>query len=95
MNEPIIAPPLAGSILGMPNDSFVVAEWQDKGGPLEPPRLIAARHVHHNDDEAWYVLEGTPAKPATATFSGATPAALVPPRGSTPPIGHSARPCAR
>jgi uncharacterized cupin superfamily protein len=58
MSTPIIAPPLAGNILGSPNDSFVVAEWQDPGGPTEPPRLIAPRHVHHHDDEAWYVLEG-------------------------------------
>jgi uncharacterized cupin superfamily protein len=58
MNQPTIAPPLAGSILGSPNDSFVVAEWQDAGGPAGPPRPIAPRHVHHHDDEAWYVLEG-------------------------------------
>ncbi len=36
----------------------MIAEWQDAGGPAGPPRLIAPRHVHHNDDEAWYVLEG-------------------------------------
>lgn len=24
-----------------------------------PPRLIAPRHLHRHDDEAWYVLEGT------------------------------------
>ena len=24
----------------------------------EHPRLIAPYHVHHRDDEAWYVLEG-------------------------------------
>src|SRR5713226_3261100 len=59
MNQPTLAPLLAGNILGSPNDSFVVAEWQDSGGPAGPPRLIAPRHVHHNDDEAWYVLEGT------------------------------------
>jgi mannose-6-phosphate isomerase-like protein (cupin superfamily) len=23
------------------------------------PRAIAPRHLHHHDDEAWYVLEGT------------------------------------
>jgi oxalate decarboxylase/phosphoglucose isomerase-like protein (cupin superfamily) len=40
-------------------DSFVVAEWRDPGGPAEAaPRLIAPLHVHHGDDEAWYVLEG-------------------------------------
>jgi mannose-6-phosphate isomerase-like protein (cupin superfamily) len=56
MNQTSTAPLLAGNILGSSNSSFVVAEWQDEGGP---PRLIAPRHVHHNDDEAWYVLEGT------------------------------------
>jgi len=55
----MLAPPLAGSILGSPNDSFVVAEWRDAGGPPGPPRLIAPRHLHRSDDEAWYVLEGT------------------------------------
>jgi mannose-6-phosphate isomerase-like protein (cupin superfamily) len=58
INQPIIAPLLAGNILGSPNDSFVIAEWQDAGGPTEPLRFIAPRHVHHRDDEAWYVLEG-------------------------------------
>jgi mannose-6-phosphate isomerase-like protein (cupin superfamily) len=54
-----IAPPLAGNTVGSPNESFVIAEWRDPGGPAGPPRLIAPRHVHHSDDEAWYVLEGT------------------------------------
>ncbi|HLY20647.1 MAG TPA: cupin domain-containing protein [Bryobacteraceae bacterium] len=52
------APPLAGQILGTLNDAFVIAEWRDPGGPPGPPRLIAPRHLHHHDDEAWYVLEG-------------------------------------
>ena len=59
MDERVTAPPLVGNILGTPTDSFVIAEWQDAGGPTGPPRLIAPLHVHHNDDEAWYVLEGT------------------------------------
>ncbi len=54
----MIAPPLAGNILGSTNSSFVVAEWSDDGGSFDPPRLIAPPHVHHNDDEAWYVLDG-------------------------------------
>ncbi len=54
----MIAPPLEGNILGSTKSSFVVAEWKDEGGSFDPPRLIAPRHVHHNDDEAWYVLEG-------------------------------------
>jgi mannose-6-phosphate isomerase-like protein (cupin superfamily) len=45
--------------MGSPKDAFVVAEWRDAGGPPGPPRYIAPLHVHHRDDEAWYVLEGT------------------------------------
>lgn len=36
----------------------MIAEWTDPGGVHEPPRLIAPWHVHHRDDEAWYVLDG-------------------------------------
>lgn len=59
MNPAIIAPPLAGNVLGSVGDSFVIAEWKDAGGPARPPRWIAPLHLHRNDDEAWYVLEGT------------------------------------
>ena len=58
MSSPVIAPPLAGRVLGSANNSFVVAEWRDAGAPPGPPRWIAPLHLHHNDDEAWYVLEG-------------------------------------
>lgn len=58
MSSPVIAPPLAGGLLGSLGSSFVIAEWQDAGGPAGPPRLIAPLHVHYSDDEAWYVLEG-------------------------------------
>ena len=50
---------LAGSRIGSPEASFVVAEWRDPGGGDDPPRSIAPLHVHHSDDEAWYVLEGS------------------------------------
>src|SRR5258706_10845019 len=59
MNTPILAPPLAGQVIGSTEDAFVIAEWRDAGGPPGPPRLIAPRHIHFSDDEAWYVLEGT------------------------------------
>ena len=59
MDAPVTAPLLASRVLGSSSTSFVVAEWQDSGGPPGPPRYIAPRHVHHSDDEAWYVLEGT------------------------------------
>jgi len=55
----MLASPLAGNILGSQQHSFVIAEWQDPGGSPGPPRYIAPLHLHHHDDEAWYVLEGT------------------------------------
>ena len=58
MTSPTIAPPLAGNTLGSGNNNFVIAEWRDAGGTVRERRLIAPPHVHHNDDEAWYVLEG-------------------------------------
>ena len=54
----MIAPSLAGKVIGSIGDSFVIAEWQDAGAPSGPPRWIAPLHLHHSDDEAWYVLEG-------------------------------------
>ena len=58
MNQMTIAP-LRGNTLGNAHSSFAVAEWQDAGGAEDgPPRLIAPLHLHRNDDEAWYVLEG-------------------------------------
>jgi mannose-6-phosphate isomerase-like protein (cupin superfamily) len=34
----------------------VIADWTDPG--THPGRPIAGLHVHHSDDEAWFVLEG-------------------------------------
>ena len=59
MSPQIIASPLAGTVLGSLGSDFVIAEWKDAGGPPGPPRWIAPLHLHRNDDEAWYVLEGT------------------------------------
>jgi mannose-6-phosphate isomerase-like protein (cupin superfamily) len=47
---------LAGNVLAGP--SLVLAEWRDPGGETDPPRYIAPLHIHHSDDEAWYVLQG-------------------------------------
>src|SRR5436309_12465218 len=54
----MLVSPLAGSVIGGLESSFVIAEWQDPGGPAGPPRFIAPLHIHHQDEEAWYVLEG-------------------------------------
>jgi mannose-6-phosphate isomerase-like protein (cupin superfamily) len=53
----MLAAPLAGNALE--SESLVLVEWRDPGGITDPPRYIAPLHVHHEDDEAWYVLEGT------------------------------------
>lgn len=55
----IIAESLAGRTLGDAGGSFVIGEWTEEGAPPGPPRLVAPLHIHHRDDEAWYVLEGT------------------------------------
>ena len=59
MRSPVIAPALAGTVLGSLGSDFVIAEWKDAGGPPGRPRWIAPLHLHRNDDEAWYVLEGS------------------------------------
>jgi mannose-6-phosphate isomerase-like protein (cupin superfamily) len=58
MKPPVIVSPLAGNVAGQIGQDFVIAEWKDAGGPPGPPRWIARLHLHHHDDEAWYVLEG-------------------------------------
>ncbi len=49
---------LAGRLVAAPEAQVVVAQWSDPGGGGDPPRCIAPLHVHHADDEAWYVLAG-------------------------------------
>jgi len=53
----LVARPLRGGTLEPgPDLDFVLAEWTDDGA--RPGELIAPPHVHLEDDEAWYVLEG-------------------------------------
>jgi len=56
--KPVQLPPLAGHTLAAKDGSLALAEWSDEG-ESSPERPIAGLHVHHIDDEAWYVLEGT------------------------------------
>jgi mannose-6-phosphate isomerase-like protein (cupin superfamily) len=49
------AEPLAGNVLGGRGDGFVIAQWTARVGD----HWIAPLHVHHEDDEAWYVLRGS------------------------------------
>jgi mannose-6-phosphate isomerase-like protein (cupin superfamily) len=54
--EPVIAPSVTARTserqrIGADGQSFAIHEWRGS----RPPYL----HVHHEDDEAWHVLEGT------------------------------------
>lgn len=48
--------PLVETELGDAGSDFVVVEWSDPG--TSQWEWIAPVHVHHADDEAWYVLDG-------------------------------------
>ena len=48
------AEPLTGSALKVSGDDFVLVQWTAEVGD----HWIAPLHVHHDDDEAWYVLKG-------------------------------------
>src|SRR5438105_9068634 len=54
-NESFV-PSLAAGELGGPASDFILVEWTDSGE--SGWEWIAPKHVHHSDDEAWYVLEG-------------------------------------
>lgn len=46
---------LADNVLGASGDDFVIVQWTAEVGD----HWIAPLHIHHGDDEAWYVLSGT------------------------------------
>ena len=49
----------AGRTLAPGGSQLVLAEWTAPGCVKgSEPELIAPLHLHHEDDEAWYVLEG-------------------------------------
>jgi mannose-6-phosphate isomerase-like protein (cupin superfamily) len=79
----MIAPRLAGNVVGTAGANFVIAEWKDAGGPPGPPRWIAPLHLHRNDDEAWYVLEGALCVRVGTDVVGVNPgSAVLVPRGT-------------
>lgn len=57
--HPLVSAPLSDRPLAPIGSDFVLVEWTDTGGGFDPPQTMAPRHVHHADDEAFYVLEGT------------------------------------
>ena len=79
----MLVAPLAGGVLAAEGASLVLVEWRDPGGGTDPPGYIAPLHVHHEDDEAWYVLEGTLAfRLGDEEVEAPAGAAVLAPRGT-------------
>jgi mannose-6-phosphate isomerase-like protein (cupin superfamily) len=89
---PSPAPRLAAGPVGLPDGDFVMVEWGDPGGLTGPERPIAGLHVHHSDDEAWYVLEGTLGFRLGEETVEAGPGEVVFARRGTPHSFWNARP---
>jgi mannose-6-phosphate isomerase-like protein (cupin superfamily) len=68
-----------------------LAEWTAAPDGADPPLYIAPLHVHREDDEAWYVLEGElGVRVGDADVRVAAGEAVVVPRG-TPHTHWNAR----
>ena len=82
--------PLAGRQLGGPESDFVVVEWTDPG--QSEWEWIAPLHVHHADDEAWYVLEGVLRfRIGEETFEAGPDAGVFAPKGTPHAYGNAKR----
>jgi mannose-6-phosphate isomerase-like protein (cupin superfamily) len=79
---------LADRQIGGDDSAFVIVEWSDSGeGEWE---WIAPLHVHHADDEAWYVLEGTlKFQIGQDTFEAGAGSAVMAPRGIAHAYGNA------
>ena len=81
---------LAGNQLGGPESDFVIVEWADTGE--SEWEWIAPLHVHHADDEAWYVLEGVLRFRIGEEISEAGPhSAVLAPKGTPHAYGNARR----
>ena len=70
-------------------DDFVLVEWSDSGD--SEWEWIAPLHVHHSDDEAWYVLEGTLRfRIADEVFEAGANSAALAPKGTPHSYGNAA-----
>jgi mannose-6-phosphate isomerase-like protein (cupin superfamily) len=81
---------LAGEQLGGAQSDFVIVEWTDAG--TSEWDWIAPLHVHHADDEAWYVLEGALRfRMADEVFEAAANSAVLAPKGTPHAYGNARR----
>ena len=82
--------PLAGRQLGGPESDFVIVEWTDRGDSGR--EWIAPLHVHHADDEAWYVLAGALRfRIGEETFQAGPDCAIFAPKGTPHAYGNAQR----
>jgi mannose-6-phosphate isomerase-like protein (cupin superfamily) len=86
---------LAKGQLGGATSDFVIVEWTDSGDA--DWEWIAPLHVHHADDEAWYVLEGALRFRIGEEIREAGPgSAVLVPKGTPHAYGNAKRgQCAR
>ncbi|MDE3132259.1 MAG: cupin domain-containing protein [Acidobacteriota bacterium] len=81
---------LAARQLGGIDSDFVVVEWRDAGDSGFD--WIAPLHVHHADDEAWYVLEGAlRLRVGERTFEAGPGSAVMAPKGTAHAYGNARR----
>ena len=81
---------LGKSELGGAESDFVIVEWKDSGeGDWE---WIAPLHVHHADDEAWYVLDGgLRFRLGEEIFEAGPGTAVLAPKGTPHAYGNARR----
>jgi mannose-6-phosphate isomerase-like protein (cupin superfamily) len=80
--------PLAARQLGGPDSDFVIVEWADSGD--SDYDWIAPFHVHHADDEAWYVLEGVLRfRLGDEAFEAGPGSAVLAPKGTPHAYGNA------
>jgi mannose-6-phosphate isomerase-like protein (cupin superfamily) len=83
-------PALGSGQLGGPDSDFVIVEWEDSGD--SEYEWIAPLHVHHGDDEAWYVLNGALRfRIGDEMFEAGPGSAVSAPKGSPHAYGNARR----
>jgi mannose-6-phosphate isomerase-like protein (cupin superfamily) len=83
-------PSLTGGQLGGPHSDFVIVEWVDSGESEWD--WIAPLHVHHDDDEAWYVLAGVLRfRIGDEVFEAGPGGAVLAPKGTPHAYGSARR----
>ncbi len=80
MSSGSFVPSLVNHELGGARTDFVMVEWTDSGESEQD--WIVPLHVHHSDDEAWYVLDGALRfKVGDAMFEAGPGSAVLAPKG--------------